>query len=150
MSIFSKEDTTKKRRTGSEKKSTASQSEDKKPSMKDLYQQESEIVSADKSARKKAVDSQAYRVIMKPLITEKASHAGALNKYYFVVSSHANKIEIAKAIYHIYGIKPTDINIINMLGKQVKRGKLTGKRKDWKKAIITLAAGKSINIYEGV
>ena len=62
----------------------------------------------------------------------------------------SNKIEIAKAVEEIYGIKPTAVNVIKTDGKKVRRGKYTGTRKDWKKAMVTLPKGKTINIYEGV
>ena len=92
----------------------------------------------------------AYKVLLKPLVTEKASVLGVENKYFFAVDVKANKIEIAKAINEVYGIKPLAVNIINFQGKKVRHGKTLGKRKSWKKAIITLPAGKSIQIYEGV
>jgi len=92
----------------------------------------------------------AYRVLVKPLITEKATGLGVENKYIFAVEKKSNKIEIAKAIDEIYGIKPVSVNVINMKGKKSRYGKITGKRKDWKKAIIELPKGKTIKIYEGV
>jgi large subunit ribosomal protein L23 len=92
----------------------------------------------------------AYKVLVKPLITEKATEIGAFNKYVFEVDKNANKIEIAKAINEVYGVKPLDINIIRMKGKKVRYGRTLGKKKDWKKAIVTLEEGKTIKIYEGV
>jgi large subunit ribosomal protein L23 len=92
----------------------------------------------------------AFRVLDKPLITEKATELGTQNKYAFVVSKASNKIEVAKSIYAVYGVKPVSVNIICMQGKAVTRGRIKGKRKDWKKAIVTLKKGDSIKIYEGV
>ncbi|MDD4332736.1 MAG: 50S ribosomal protein L23 [Patescibacteria group bacterium] len=94
--------------------------------------------------------SQTYRIIVKPIITEKVTNLGVENKYAFAVARKANKIEIAKAIEETYGIKPLAVNIINMKGKQVRYGRMAGKRKDWKKAIVTLPEGKTIKVYEGV
>ncbi|MBU0637129.1 50S ribosomal protein L23 [Patescibacteria group bacterium] len=93
---------------------------------------------------------QAYQVLLKPLVTEKATNLIVNNKYVFVVANNVNKVEIAKAIYQVYGVKAIKINVINTMGKTTKRGKIVGKRKDWKKAIVTLAAGETIKIYEGV
>src|SRR3990167_3454723 len=62
----------------------------------------------------------------------------------------ANKIEVAKAIKEIYGIKPIGVNIMNRLGKKARYGRVSGRRKDWKKAIITLPKGETMKIYEGV
>jgi len=92
----------------------------------------------------------AYRVLIKPLVTEKASVMGTLNKYFFEVAKEANKIEVAKAVYDVYGVKPEKVNIVRMRGKVVRRGRITGKRKDWKKAVVTLKKGDSIKVYEGV
>lgn len=92
----------------------------------------------------------AYKILIKPLITEKASDLGIINKYMFEVAKNANKIETAKAIKEVYGVKPISVNIINMKGKKVRYGKTVGKKKDWKKAIITLKKGENIKIYEGV
>jgi large subunit ribosomal protein L23 len=87
---------------------------------------------------------------VKPLITEKAANVGAHNKYVFSVQKSTNKIEIGKAIHEIYGIKPEAVNIVNVTGKKVRYGRINGVRSDWKKAVVTLPAGKTINIYEGV
>lgn len=90
------------------------------------------------------------RLLIKPLITEKAAVAQALNKYSFVVSLSANKETVKKAIKEIYGVEPKSVNMINVEGKTVRRGRQTGKRGDYKKAVITLPKGKSISIHEGV
>ncbi|MCK9438821.1 MAG: 50S ribosomal protein L23 [Patescibacteria group bacterium] len=92
----------------------------------------------------------AYRILVKPLVTEKAANLGSLNQYAFVVSDSANKIDVAKAIFEVYGVKPEKVNIIKVKGKVVSRGKITGKRKDFKKALVSLKKGDSISIYEGV
>jgi large subunit ribosomal protein L23 len=123
-----------------------------KVSMKDLYNN-AETVVKTKDGKKEKVErkfGQAYRVLVKPLVTEKAANLGVLNKYVFEINTSANKIEVAKAIKEIYGILPINVNIIKVLGKKVRSGRMTGKRKGWKKAVITLPAGKTINIYEGV
>lgn len=114
-------------------------------SMKDLYSE-----GADKTSKKGVKNSVAYRILVKPLVTEKAANLGSLNQYAFVVSDSANKIDVAKAIFEVYGVKPVKVNIIKVKGKVVSRGKITGKRKDFKKALVSLKKGDSISIYEGV
>lgn len=130
-----------------------------KKSMKDLYSGEKiekgqeNRESKEKKEEKKTGESKnknAYRILVKPLITEKASVQGADHKYFFAVDKNANKIEIAKAINEVYGVKPVGVNIINMIGKKARHGRIFGKRKDWKKAIVKLPKGTSIKIYEGV
>lgn len=114
--------------------------------MKDLYTAEGKV----KKDKNKKVTGRAYRVLVKPMVTEKATNLSTVNQYVFMIDNDANKIEVAKAIYEVYGVKPTEVNIIKVKGKKVNRGKITGKRKDFKKAIVTLKKGKSISVYEGV
>lgn len=124
-----------------------------KQSMKDLYggtKTEKEKEGKKETKEKASGYISAYRVLVKPLVSEKASILGAEGKYFFAVQRKANKIEIAEAIKQVYGIKPVNVNIVNMKGKNVRTGKTLGKRKNWKKAIVTLPKGESIKIYEGV
>lgn len=91
--------------------------------------------------------SSAYAVLIEPLVTEKATMTGT---YYFRVSRSANKSEIAKAIEAVYKVKPLSVRVMNMAGKKVRSGqKQPGQRSDWKKAIIRLKAGETMNVYEG-
>ncbi len=121
-------------------------------SMKDLYSETAKVVKTKDGIKTSgaAKHAKSYRILVKPLITEKATHLATENKYVFVVDKKTNKIEIAKAVSATYGVTPTDVNLINMKGKRVARGKVRGQRKDWKKAIVTLKKGDSIKIYEGV
>ncbi len=119
-------------------------------SMKDLYAEAPVKTSATKSKAAVSKYTVSNRLLVRPVITEKATDLSADNKYAFVVEKSANKIEVAKAIKAVYGVEPTAVNIINMQGKQVARGRIRGQRKDWKKAIVTLKKGDTISIYEGV
>lgn len=122
------------------------------PSMQDLYAEKvgAAKTGAPKAAVKAVKYADAYRILVKPLITEKATDLGAQNKYIFAVAPSANKISIAKAIQAVYGVKPTRVNLINIPGKRVARGRISGQRSDRRKAIITLAKGDVIKVYEGV
>ncbi len=91
-----------------------------------------------------------HRVLLRPLVTEKGARQTEQNKYFFMVSASANKIIIKQAIFETYGIRPVNVNIVSLKGKNVNFGRRQGKRKDWKKAIITLPAGKTIDVYKGV
>jgi len=132
-----------------EKKSEDSKKDEKKSSMKDLY---SGTAKTDNKKKEKQTPkkSNAYKILVKPLITEKASSLGVENKYVFTVSVKANKIEIANAVNEVYGVKPVDVNVINVKGKKSRYGRINGRRKDWKKAVVTLPEGKTIKVYEGV
>jgi len=105
---------------------------------------------AAKAGELKGKTALAYRVLIKPLITEKASDLGPLNKYIFAINPKMNKIEVKKAIRTIYNVEPVKVNISNFSGKNVRYGRIQGKTKSWKKAIITLKSGDKIEVYEGV
>jgi large subunit ribosomal protein L23 len=87
-------------------------------------------------------------VIIRPVVSEK-SYAGIEgNRYTFLVSPAANKTEIKEAIQQIWNVRVLAVNTINRKGK-VKRTRLgTGKRPDQKRAVVTLAAGDAIEIFE--
>lgn len=104
----------------------------------------------DDREAKKHEHGEAFRHLIRPLMTEKASWVGAVNQYMFEVSAGVNKTEIKKAIEKLYGVKPVKINIINSCGKKIRFGRNWGKMKDWKKAVITLKPGDKIEVYEGV
>ena len=72
------------------------------------------------------------------------------NTYLFHVAKRATKQEVSQAVYHTYGIRPTRVRVMNLLGKQRRHGQTRGRTSDWKKAIVTLPADKKIEVYEGV
>ena len=130
----------------------AKATEEKSTSMKDLYEAGTSAPKAKAKGDSKLVikNGRAFSVLIKPLVTEKASILGEQNKYVFNVAISANKIEVAKAVYEVYGITPSAVNMVRVGGKKTRTGRIAGKRKDWKKAIVTLPKGKTIKIYEGV
>lgn len=85
-------------------------------------------------------------LVKQPWITEKAVNAGSLRKYIFVVDKSANKPEIKKAIEKIYSVKIIDVNIINIGGKSKRLGRSIGRTSGFKKAVITLKEGDTIDI----
>lgn len=125
---------------------------DTTPSMEELYAEKESVVksSSSKTKIKKTLKSQAFRVLVKPVVTEKATNLVSDNKYAFIVHKDANKISIAKTVKDVYGVEAIKVNIINMEGKRVSRGRIQGKRSDFKKALVTLKKGDSISLYEGV
>jgi large subunit ribosomal protein L23 len=129
------------------KKAAAPKKEAKAENMQELYNAQ------ETATGKKAVVSKfdgAHRVLIRPLITEKAANFGVLNKYAFVVAGNSNKVEIVKAVKAVYGVNPANVNIVCVKGKAVARGRIKGRRSDFKKAIVTLKKGDTIQIYEGV
>lgn len=91
---------------------------------------------------------EARDIIIRPLITEKSTTLMAEGKYVFEVAKAANKIEIAKAISQIFNVKVASVNTVNVEGKVKRMGRSIGKRSDYKKAIVRLAAGETIEFFE--
>jgi large subunit ribosomal protein L23 len=94
-------------------------------------------------------------IIIKPIITEKMTALGEkLGRYGFVVDKHANKLQIKKAVKELYGVEVEEVNTMTYAGKRksrnTKSGVLTGKTNSFKKAIITLAKGESIDFYSNI
>lgn len=95
----------------------------------------------------------AKTILIKPLITEKSDHlAQSASKYTFVVNRRANKIEIGKAVESTYNVSVTDVNTLVMPGKSktkmTKTGVQRGKTSSFKKAIVTLIEGDTIDFYD--
>jgi large subunit ribosomal protein L23 len=87
-------------------------------------------------------------VIIRPIVSEKSYAGIEANRYTFLVSLDANKTEIKEAIQQIWNVRVLAVNTIKRKGK-VKRTRLgTGKRPDQKRAVVTLAAGDAIEIFE--
>lgn len=100
--------------------------------------------------QKAKISDKAYRVLVKPLITEKATNLQALGKYVFKVALDATKQEIKRAIEEVYGVEPMAVHTIKVFGKQRRYQATKGKTSAWKKAIVTLKPGEKIEIVEGV
>lgn len=90
-------------------------------------------------------------VIIKPVVSEKSYDLINAGVYTFIVAPDANKIEIRHAVESIFGVNVVKVNTLNRPGKRKRnRGKATfGKRADTKRAVVTLATGQTIPIFEG-
>ncbi len=89
-------------------------------------------------------------LLIRPIITEKTSMMMQDNKYTFQVPLQANKVEIRQAVEAIFGVKVLSVNTVRVLGKTKRMGKYVGKRSDYKKAIVKLAEGCTLPIFEGM
>ncbi len=90
-------------------------------------------------------------IILAPVITEKSVSVMGDKKYTFRVADGTNKIEIAKAVEEIFGVKVAKVNTISMRGKKRRMGRFEGYTSDWKKAIVTLKAdSKGIEFFDGM
>lgn len=91
-----------------------------------------------------------HRTIVRPLITEKSSAAYQdRGEYTFEVHPDATKTQIRSAIEQLFGVHVTGVWTSNQRGKEKRVGKTVGRRPSWKKAIVTLRAGDTIEIFEG-
>jgi large subunit ribosomal protein L23 len=87
-------------------------------------------------------------VIKRPIISEKSIAQGVVNKYTFLVTKVASKEQIARAIEKLFKVKVTDVNVINIAGKQKRFRRQLGERSARRKAMITLKAGDRIALFE--
>jgi large subunit ribosomal protein L23 len=88
-------------------------------------------------------------IIQKPVVSEKSYALLDAGVYTFVVHPDANKSEIRDAIQTIFGVKVLKVNTLNRQGKKKRRGRWMGVRPNTKRAIVTLAAGDRIDLFEG-
>lgn len=92
-----------------------------------------------------------HDIIIRPIITERSMDDMAYGKYTFVVDKKTNKSEVKKAVETVFGVKVEKVSTMNMLGKIKKQGVHSGKRPDWKKAIVKLTEdSKRIEFFEGM
>lgn len=90
-----------------------------------------------------------YDVVKRPIITEQSMDQVADKKYTFEVATDANKIEIKKAVEEIFKVKVAKVTTINYNGKPKRMGVHSGKRADWKKAVVKLTPdSKTIELFE--
>jgi large subunit ribosomal protein L23 len=91
-----------------------------------------------------------YETIVRPIITEKSSAAyQARQEYTFEVHTDASKPQIRAAIEQLFGVKVMGVWTSQQRGKEKRMGRTVGRRPNWKKAIVKLAPGDSIPVFEG-
>jgi large subunit ribosomal protein L23 len=92
----------------------------------------------------------AHEILLRPIVTEKSMLARENhNQFCFKVNPRASKLDIANAVEKAFSVKVVEVRTMSVLGKKKRRGRLVGKRADWKKAIVRLAQGDSIKYFEG-
>jgi large subunit ribosomal protein L23 len=93
----------------------------------------------------------AYSVIKRPVVTEKTNiQKEKDNQVTFEVARDANRVQIRKAVEEIFNVHVTGVRTLQVRGKFKQRGRILGKRRDWKKAVVTLVPGERIDFFEGV
>lgn len=91
-----------------------------------------------------------YDIIKRPIITEKTNiQKEVSNQVTFEIDPRSNRIEVKRAVEKIFNVKVADIRTMNVNGKPKRRGRIMGRRRNWKKAIVTLMPGERIEFFEG-
>jgi large subunit ribosomal protein L23 len=91
----------------------------------------------------------AHDIIIRPVMTEKSNSLMGQNKYTFEVRKDVNKIQIRQAVEQIFKVKVLRVNTMNVPSKPKRMGAFIGRTRSWKKAIVALPAGQSIEFFEG-
>jgi len=96
-----------------------------------------------------------HEVLVRPVVTEKSTYlaepdAKDCRSYAFIVARDANKIEIRRAVETTFGVRVVDVRTANYPGKWRRVGRNIGRRPSYKKAIVKLAPGEQIDVYEGI
>lgn len=91
-----------------------------------------------------------YAVLIRPLITEKSTALAGQDKYVFEVDLRANKQQIKEAVELAFDVQVANVNTMRVKGKPRRFGRRITRRPDWKKAVVTLQPGHTIELFEGV
>ena len=92
-----------------------------------------------------------YEIIRRPMVTEKSTiQKEANNQVCFEVDRRANRVEIRHAVEKLFNVKVATVRTMQVKGKVKQRGRIVGKRRDWKKANVKLMPGERIEFFEGV
>ena len=92
----------------------------------------------------------AHDIIRRPLITEKTTiQKDEFNQVSFEVAPKANRIAIKRAIEDVFNVRVATVRTMQIRGKQKRRGRILGRRRNWKKAVVTLMPGERIEFFEG-
>lgn len=143
-------DKLKKNKTENDEKIASLVSDTKKTTNKKSTQKSTKSVKDTISTGSTGKTGNAYKVLLRPLVSEKALTGEGTGIYTFEVGVKSTKVMVKQAISQVYGIIPKKVRIMNVDGKKVRFGKSSGRRKNWKKALVTLPKGKTISIHEGV
>ncbi|MFA6099913.1 MAG: 50S ribosomal protein L23 [Patescibacteria group bacterium] len=112
--------------------------------------QQAGAAKADVAKASKGQAGLSYRILHSPRVSEKAAVLSSHDVYVINVPVDANKLEIARAVKDLYGVKVEAVRTARGIGKKLKRGRVTGQRNRWKKAYVTIKKGQKIDLYEGV
>jgi large subunit ribosomal protein L23 len=91
-----------------------------------------------------------HDIIRLPIITEKTTNQKeAFNQFSFEVAPKANRVQIKRAVEDVFGVRVSAVKTLHVRGKVKRRGRILGRRRSWKKAVVTLMPGERIEFFEG-
>jgi large subunit ribosomal protein L23 len=93
---------------------------------------------------------ESHEVLRRPIVTEKTTMQGEQRVYAFEVDRRANKLQVKEAVETGFGVKVVSVHIINVPGKPRRWGRHLSRTPSWKKAMVKLAEGQRIELFEGV
>jgi len=92
-----------------------------------------------------------HQIIIRPIVTEKTiGLRDSMNQIVFEIHREANRIQVRNAVENLFNVRVESVKTLQVKGKRKRRGRIIGKRRDWKKAIVTLSAGDKVEFFEGV
>lgn len=95
-------------------------------------------------------ESLSYRLLLKPHVSEKAARLADQGVYVFDVKLEAEKVAVKKAVEAMYNVEVEKVRMVRGIGKPLRRGRKMSRRKSWKKALVQVKKGQTIDLYEGV
>jgi large subunit ribosomal protein L23 len=106
------------------------------------------LLATNEKIAEKKVSSSAYKILIKPRVTEKAHRALALNQYVFRVAKDSTKTSVKRAVESVYGVKVLAVNITVIPAKKRRFGRGIGYKSSFKKAVVTLKDGDAIEFFQ--
>ena len=91
-----------------------------------------------------------FDILRRPIITEKSTYMQEQGRYVFEVGRNTTKHQVKRAVEEAFDVSVVSVNTMNVQGKRRRLGPRVSKKRDWKKAIVTLAPGSTITLFEGV
>jgi large subunit ribosomal protein L23 len=122
----------------------------KMPTKKVGVKEKAKQVSEGSVVVAKEFSTKGSRILYTPRVSEKSAALASKGTYVFNIPLSANKVEIRKAVEGLYKVNVESVRIIRGIGKIMHRGKISGRRVNWKKALVSIKKGQTIDLYAGV
>ncbi len=91
----------------------------------------------------------AHQIVLAPIVSEKSYHGSVNGKYTFRVHEDAHKLQVRRAVEELFDVNVVRVNILKVQPKPKRRGQIKGKKPGWKKAVVQLKPGETIEVFQG-